>query len=161
MRWIKLYLTCICILKKFKLTHHCFKSSLSICNNWIDRVSFFLFFGPTRFVSAQLVSSPPFPLPVSPLLRLTSLRCVVLPFHRVKMSLLSSLHLSAMLRPVASSLEPKLKHWICTTSASHPPRTVSHPPRTVRLPPSTTIKISSQSWSLSPPLNRISILPPP
>jgi hypothetical protein len=43
MRWIKLYLTCICILKKIKLTHHCFKSSLSICNNWIDRVSFLYF----------------------------------------------------------------------------------------------------------------------
>jgi hypothetical protein len=46
MRSTKLDLTCICF-KKFKLTHPCFKSSLSICSNWIDR-EFFFHFRPSK-----------------------------------------------------------------------------------------------------------------
>jgi hypothetical protein len=53
------------------------------------------------------------------------------------MSTLPPLRLPATLHPVTSPLEPKLKHWIRTTSAGHPPRTA-------QLPPSTAIKISSQ-----------------
>jgi hypothetical protein len=75
-------------------------------------------------------------------------------FPLSKMSSLASFYLSAMLCPVVSSLKSKLKHWIHTTAAGHPSRTA-------RLPPFTTIKKSSQSWSLSPSLNRVSILPPP
>jgi hypothetical protein len=46
---------------------------------------------------------------------------------------LSSRHLPAILRPVASLLEPKPKYWIHTVAAGHPPHTV-------RLPPSIAIK---------------------
>jgi hypothetical protein len=51
-------------------------------------------------------------------------------------------------------LEPKPMHWIHTI-------TVGHPPWIAQLPPSTLIERSSQLWSLSPPLNRVSIFPPP
>jgi hypothetical protein len=103
------------------------------------------------------VLSPPFPLPsaASPLADVTTLPpYVMLPSHGAKTSLLPSLHLFAMLHPVASPLKPKLKHWIRTT-------TTGHPPQTARLPPSTAIKRSSQPWQLSTPLYRIFILPPP
>jgi hypothetical protein len=42
MRWIKLYLTCICFLK-IKLTHHWFKASSYICTSWIDPEDFLHF----------------------------------------------------------------------------------------------------------------------
>jgi hypothetical protein len=81
------------------------------------------FFGLVRFTSAQLGSSPPFPLPgvTSPLADVvTPPRCVTLPFHWVKMSLLPPLHLLVMLCPVAYAPELKLKYWIYTTSAGYP-----------------------------------------
>jgi hypothetical protein len=59
MRWIKLDLICICFKK---LTHHCFKSSSFIWSSWIDSLNFLYFFYSIRFTSAQLASSPPFPL---------------------------------------------------------------------------------------------------
>jgi hypothetical protein len=108
-------------------------------------------------VSAQLASSPPFPLPsvISPLINVaTPLLHVTLPSHWAKTSSLPPLHLSATLHPVTYPLEPKSKHWIRTTATGHPPRTV-------RLPPSTSIKRLSQPWPFFPPLNRVSILPPP
>jgi hypothetical protein len=127
MGWTKLDPICMYFFKK--LTYHYFKSSIIICSNWIDRVSFICFFGPIRFTSIQLVSSPLFPLPDVA----TSLRRVVLPSHEVKMSSLPPLHLLLILHPIASPLEPKLKHWIYTT-------TFDHPPQTARLSPSTAIK---------------------
>jgi hypothetical protein len=81
-------------------------------------------------------------------------RCVTLPSHGDKMSSLHPLHFLAMLHPVTSPLESKLKHWICTTAVGNPPQTARHPPSIV-------IKRSSQPWPLSPPLNRVSMLPPP
>jgi hypothetical protein len=137
-----------------KLTHCYFKSSISTYSSWIDCVNFFSFFDSVRFASAQLTSSPLFPLPgvVSPSIDVITQLCrVTIPSHRAKMSSLSLLHLVTTLRPVASPLKPKMKYWICTTTAGHPPRTV-------RLLPSTAIKMSSQSWPLSPPLNHIFIL---
>jgi hypothetical protein len=62
----------------------------------------------------------------------TTVSCHIF-FPLSKMSSLASFYLSAMLRPVVSSLKPKLKHWIHTTAAGHPSRTA-------RLPPFTTIK---------------------
>jgi hypothetical protein len=121
MRKTKLDITCICF-KRNKLTHHCFKSLLSIYRNWINHV-YFLYFLP--FASVQLTS------PLADIA--TPPRHVMLPFHRVKISSLPSVHLLAKLRPVASPLKPKMKHWICTTTAGHPPRTA-------QLPPSTAIK---------------------
>jgi hypothetical protein len=46
------------------------------------------------------------------------------------MSLLSPLNLLATLRLVVSPLEPKPKHYICTTAAGHPPRTARLAPFT-------------------------------
>ncbi len=90
---------------KNKLTHRCFKSSPSNCSNWIDRVNFFLFFGPIRFASAQLTLSPPFPLPGvashSPNI-VTPLHHVTLPFHWTKTSSLPPLYFSIMVHRVAS-----------------------------------------------------------
>jgi hypothetical protein len=72
----------------------------------------FLFFGLVRFVSAQLASSLPFPLPSGPSPTAdVILSCrVTLPSHRVKTSSLPLLYLPTRLHPVASPLEPKLKH---------------------------------------------------
>jgi hypothetical protein len=63
------------------------------------------------------------------------------------MSSMPLLHISTTLHPVASPLKPKSMYWIHTTVAGHPLQTV-------QLPSSTAIKRLSQSWSLSPPLNR-------
>jgi hypothetical protein len=148
MRWTNLDLTCIYFFNK--LTHHYFKFSPSICNQLCE---FFSIFGPVRFASAQLALSPPFSLPdvISPPTDvITPPHRVIRPSHWAKMSLLSLLHLSAMLYHIASPLKLKLKYWIRTTATDYPLWTVW-------LPPSTVIKRSSQHWSLSPPLNRISI----
>jgi hypothetical protein len=142
---------------KNKLTDRCFKSSPSIYTSWIGRLDFLHFFGQVRFASAQLASSPLFALPsaASPLTNvIILLRRITLPSHWVKMSLLLPLHLLTMLYSVVSPLKLKLKHWIHTTTAGYPPWTT-------QLVPSTAIKRSSQSWPLSPSLNRISILPSP
>jgi hypothetical protein len=96
---------------------------------------FSLFLGPVKFTSTPLVSSPPFSLPgaTSPPADVTTPpRHVTLPFHGAKMRLLSLLHLLTMLHPVASPLELKLNHWICTIATGHPFRTA-------RLPPSAAI----------------------
>jgi hypothetical protein len=59
-RWTKLDLTCIYFQKK--LTHHCLKSSPSICSHWISRMIFFHFWtskirvSPTDSISS--LSSP-------------------------------------------------------------------------------------------------------
>jgi hypothetical protein len=71
------------------------------------------FFDPVRFVSAQLLSSPPFPLlsAASPSADVaTPLRLVTLTTHRATMSLMPSLNLQTTLRPVTSLLDPKPKH---------------------------------------------------
>jgi hypothetical protein len=65
---------------------------------------FYSFFGPVRFVSAQLASSPP-PFPLSnaaspPVDVVTLSHHVTLHFHWVKTSLLPPLHLSATLYPL-------------------------------------------------------------
>jgi hypothetical protein len=130
------------------------KSSLFIC---IWSHEFSLFFSPVRLASAQLMLFPPFSLPgvVSPPTNIvTPPCCVTLHSHWVKTSSLPLFYLLTTLCPVASPLEPKLKHLICTTAAGYFPRTT-------RLPSSTAIKRSSQPWPLSSPLNRISILSPP
>jgi hypothetical protein len=145
MRWTKLDLTCICLKK---LTHRYFKSTSSIYTSWIDRVSFFYFFSPVWFMSAQLTSSPSFSLlsVASPSADIATLsHRVTLPSHGANTSSLSILHLSTTLRSLASPLERKPKHWIDTI-------TIGHPTRTARLWPSTAIKRSTQPWSLSPPL---------
>jgi hypothetical protein len=89
------------------------------------------FFGPVRFASAQLTSSPLFPLlsAASPLADVVMSLCrVTLPSHSAKTSLLPPVHLPAMFHPVASPLEPKLKYWICTTVTGYPPRTAQLSP---------------------------------
>jgi hypothetical protein len=66
-----------------------------------------------RFALAQLSSSTPYSLPgaASPLTDVaTPLRCVTLLSYRAKTSSLSPLHLSTMLHPIASPLEPKPKY---------------------------------------------------
>jgi hypothetical protein len=88
-----------------KLTHHYFKSLPSICTSWIDRV-YFLYF------SVQLMSSPPFPSlgTTSHSVYVVMLSCrFTLPFHWVKTSLLSSLHLLTMFCPVASPSQAKIE----------------------------------------------------
>jgi hypothetical protein len=50
-----------------------------------------------------------------------SSRCVVLPFHGAKLSSLHLLHLLTRHHLIAPPpLEPKPKHWICTTTVDHP-----------------------------------------
>jgi hypothetical protein len=137
--------------------HRCFKFLPSICTSWSDCINFLYFFGTVRFTSAQLASSPFFPLPdvASPPADIaTPPRHVTLPSYWAKMSSLHPLHLPIMLYPIVFPLELKLKYWICTT-------TTGYPPQTAGLPPSTTIKRSFQLWSLTQPLNRASILAPP
>jgi hypothetical protein len=75
-------------------------------------------------VLGQLVSSPPFPLlgGTSPSANIAILPCrVTLPYHRVKMSSLSPLHLSAMLYLISSPLKLKSKLWIRTITTTHRP----------------------------------------
>jgi hypothetical protein len=113
---------------------------------------FFIFRSSKIHVSpTDVVSSRSLPGVASPLINVAMPpHRATLPFHGVKMSSLPPLYLSAILHPVTSHLEPKPKHYIHTITANHPPWTT-------RLPSSTYIKMSSQSWPLSPPLNRISI----
>jgi hypothetical protein len=83
----------------------------------------FFIFGPVRFTLAQLASSHLFPLPgaTSPPADVAMLpHRVTLHSHWTKTSPLPLFHLSIMLHPVALPLEPKLKHWICITTACHP-----------------------------------------
>jgi hypothetical protein len=118
---------------------HMFSKKIIVALN-LHRL-FLSFFGPVRFTSAQLTSSPLFSLSsvVSPPTDIiTQLHHVMLPSYETKTSLLHLIHLPTTLHPVGSPLEPKLKQWICTTAAGHPPRTAR-----LRLPPSTTIKSSS------------------
>jgi hypothetical protein len=97
---------------------------------------FYLFFEPVRFMSAQLALSLHFPLlgaTSPPADVVTPPRRVTFPFYWAKISSLLPLHLSATLCLIASPLEQKLKHWICTTAACYPLHTI-------RLSPSITIK---------------------
>jgi hypothetical protein len=55
---------------------------------------------------------------------------VMLPSHGAKMSSLHPLHLMTVLHPVTSHLEPKSKHWICTSAAGHSPQIAQVPPST-------------------------------
>jgi hypothetical protein len=123
--WTKLDPTCICFL-------NCFKFLPSICSSWIDHVYFLYFFGSVRFTSAQLASSPPFPLPDGALLRPTS--PFVASCHTSFTWSQDELAASALSSDNALScrfpLEPKLKHWIRTTAAGHPPHTVWLSPST-------------------------------
>jgi hypothetical protein len=131
MRWTKLDLTCICFQEFLKhmiylthmifydhigkknidrFMHRCFKSSLFVISSWIDRMSFIHFFSLIWFAWAQVVSSPPFPLPgaISPPVDVATLpHRVTLPFHGAKTSSSLLLHFLATLHPVASPLEPK------------------------------------------------------
>jgi hypothetical protein len=143
--------------KKFKLIHRCFKSSPSIYTSWIDRENFLHFFGPVRFASSQLTSSPPFFLlgaTSPPANVVTPSRHATLPFYWAKMTSLPPLHLPVMFCPIASPLETKLKHWIRITAAGYPPQNVW-------LSPFTAIKRSYQSCLLSPSLEHVSILSSP
>jgi hypothetical protein len=157
-RWTKLDLTYICF-KKIKLTHRTFKFSPSIYSRWIDRVNFLHFSTQQGFTSAQLALSPPFPLlgTASPPSDIATLLCrVTFPSHWAKMRSLPPLHLLAMLRPIGSLLEPKLKHWICTPTASHPLQTTWLPLHCYKkvistLPTLPTTQSTSRHRSLSPP----------
>jgi hypothetical protein len=149
MRWAKLEFTCICF-KKLNLLiaalnlHHPFVPPESTA--WI-----FFIFWPVRFTSVQLVSSPPFPIPsaASPLADVvTPPRRVTLPSYSAKMSSLPLLHLLTKLCPIASPLEPKLKHWIRST-------VVGYPLWTAWLPPSTTVKRSSISTLVTLPTTQL------
>jgi hypothetical protein len=111
---------------------------------------FSLFFGPIRFTSAQLALSPPIPPP--PRCRLSSSRChhtatschASLPWIQDELAASASSFGNDSFRRLASQAETEaliLHHC--------------------HRPPSTTIKRSSQPWPLSPPLNRVSVLPPP
>jgi hypothetical protein len=124
---------------KFKLTHRYFTSWPSICKSWINHVNF-LYFLPSKICDSQTTLSPPFSLSgaASPLADVATLpRHVIVPSHETKMSSLPPLHLPTMLHPIVLPLKLKLKHWIHTTAAGHPPQTA-------QLPLSTTIKGSSQ-----------------
>jgi hypothetical protein len=127
------------VFKKIKLIYCCFKSSSSICSNWIDRVDFLYFLPskidviPTSIVSSfLLLGAASSPTDVA-----TPLCRVMLLSHGGKMSSLHLLHLPVMLQPIASPLELKSKHWIRTT-------TTGYLPQAARLPPTTSIKRSSQ-----------------
>jgi hypothetical protein len=117
--------------------------------NWSREFS--LFSGPVSFTSAQRTSSPPFSFSgaASPSADIVVLsHHVTLPSHGAKTSSLHLLYLLTTLRPAVSPLELKLKHWIYTTTAGHPPRTT-------RLPPSTAIKIISILATL--PITQLSL----
>jgi hypothetical protein len=125
---------------KIKLTHHYFKSSLSILYQPNRQCGFYSFFGPVKFTSAQLTPSPTFPLfgvTYSLADVITPPHRVTFPFHWAKTSSLTLLHLPAILHLVAFTLELKLKHWIRTTITDYPPQTS-------RLQPSTGIKNHSK-----------------
>jgi hypothetical protein len=67
MRWIKLYLTYIC-LKNFKLTHRWFNFSPSIYSSWIYRVIFLHFWLSKIHVNLTIIVFLLFSSPVSHLL---------------------------------------------------------------------------------------------
>jgi hypothetical protein len=73
----------------------------------------FLIFWPSKFVSAQPVLSPPFPVISAashPVDVVTPPHRVTLPSHGAKTSLLPLLHLSTMIHLIISPLKSKLKH---------------------------------------------------
>jgi hypothetical protein len=156
MRWTKLDLTYICLKK---LTHRCFRSSMSICSSWIDRVNFLYLWPSKMHVSPTGVVSSLFP----PLCRLSSDRhhhaatsChVSFPWSQDKLVASASFIFQRrfILSPPLSSRNRSIDE-----SAPLPPATLSEP---APLPPSNAIKRSSQLWSLFPPLKRAAILPPP
>jgi hypothetical protein len=129
---------CLCILASPRIPQHDLGRQPLISEvvlsqlNWSH--AFSLFFGQVTFKSAQLVSSAPFPFlgAASPQADvITLLHCVTLPSQWAKTTLLPLFHLLAMLCLVASSLDPKLKHWIRTTAAGYPARTAQFPPTTI------------------------------
>jgi hypothetical protein len=109
--------------KKIKLTHYCFKS-LFVTAESTTWVLFIFWPSKIRVNPTGVVSSFPLLGAASPLTDLaTALRHIALPFHGAKTSSLPPLpshgaktsslpplHLPAMLHPVVSPLEPKLKH---------------------------------------------------
>jgi hypothetical protein len=153
MRWTKLDLTCT----HFKKNNQ-FIIALNIHRPFVAAESttwIFFIFQPSKIcVSPGVVSSLSPLCTVSPPADIATPPChVTLPSYGAKTSLLPLLHLPVTLCLVASSLKPKLKHWMHTT-------TIGHPPRTTQFSSFTVIKMSSQPWPLSSPLNRVSILPP-
>jgi hypothetical protein len=139
-----------------KLTHHCFKYLPSICTSWIDFMDF-LHFQPSKIrVSPTSIVFSLF----SPWCYLSSDRCS----HTT-----APCHASFPLRQdelvdSASSSDNVSSHCLpsrAETEALNLQHRCRLPSRTTQLPPSTAIKRSSQSWSLSTSLNRISILPSP
>jgi hypothetical protein len=124
MRWTKLGLTCIYFLKN-KLTHHCFKSSPSICMNWIDRVDFLHIFDPIRFASVQLASSPPFSLPgaASPTIDVATSYHASFPLSQDELAASTSSFGNALSRYLPSRVETKalnLHHCCRLPSPDHP-----------------------------------------
>jgi hypothetical protein len=86
--------------------HHLFVPAELMCvfSSFFDRV---------RFASAQPPSSPSFPFlgaTSPPADIITSLHRVTLPSQYAKTSSLPLVHIPAMLCPITSPLEPKLKH---------------------------------------------------
>jgi hypothetical protein len=103
------------------------------------------------------VSSPTFLFPgaASHLSDVTTpLRRVTLFSYEAKMSSLTPLHFSVILRHVASPFKLKLKYRIYTTVNGHPLPIA-------RLASSTVLKALFQSWSLSLQLNHVFILSSP
>jgi hypothetical protein len=153
-RWTKLDLTYICFLKKIKLTHCYFKSSPSIYSNWIDSV-FFIFWASKIYVSTIGVVSSLF----LPRYRLSSSwrRHATAPCHTSFPW--SQDELAASISSFNNSLSCRLLSWVETEALNlhhrRRPSSLNSP-----TPTTTAIKKSSQSWSPSPPLNWISILPP-
>jgi hypothetical protein len=115
---------------KLDLTYICFKK-INLSLLWIFIIHlyqlnrprrFSSFFSQVKFASTQLMSSPPFFLSGAaspPADNVTPPRRVTVSSHWAKMSSLPPLH-----HPIVSPLEPKLKHWICTTAVGYPPQTV-------------------------------------
>jgi hypothetical protein len=155
MRWTKLDLTCTCF-KKIELTHHCFKSWPSICSSWIDCVFFFIFWpskirlNPTGIVSSL---SPPRCRLSSAWYRHAAALChTFFPWSQ------DELAASTSSSGIASSNRLLSLAEIEAFNVHHR----RWPPFADRLTPTLhCYKRSSQSWSLSLPLNRVSILPPP
>jgi hypothetical protein len=155
MRWTKLDLTCIYFLKN-KLTHHCFKSLPSICTSWIGHMDFL------HFLPSKIRVNP-----TSVISSLYSPQCWFF-FGRLRHAVvlchtsfsLSQDELTASALSSDNALSCRLPSW-AKTETLNPHHRRMLPSLNRSNPTLHCYKNSSQPWSLSPPLNHISILPLP
>jgi hypothetical protein len=113
--------------KIFKLTNHYFKSSLFICNSWIDRVDSLYFLTKEDSHQPNWRRVHPFPSPVPPLLRpMSPHRRAVSRFLPIKPRWARCLHFIFRQRFIRS---PPLSSWNWSIeSASSPQSTLPNRP---------------------------------